>query len=321
MQPIAISVIMATYNRCALLPKALDSVLGSAVPESVQWEVVLVDNNSKDQTRQVADDYLSRHPNRLRYVRETQQGLSAARNAGIRESRGEVIVFTDDDIEAEIDWLWKLAAPLMQGEWGGAGGKVVPVWTCTPPRWFPLEHPWGAIVSFDPGHGPGPLARPPLGANMAFRKEMFEKYGLFRTDLGRTGNNLLSNEDIEFGRRLMDGGERLRYEPGAVVHHPVPENRLRKDYILSWWYNKARSDMRDSGISDDTKWFVAGIPLHLFRRLAMGTLRWMVAVEPSKRFYRKACLWHSAGAFMECYENRLTAAKKRSAAQASSSQS
>ena len=84
-----ISVILSTYNRCQSLAKALDSAAASTLPEGDEWEVVVVDNNSTDQTRDVVEDFQRRHPGRFRYVFESQQGLSHARNAGIREARGD----------------------------------------------------------------------------------------------------------------------------------------------------------------------------------------------------------------------------------------
>jgi glucosyl-dolichyl phosphate glucuronosyltransferase len=296
-----INVIICTYNRGEMLRTALESVAASAVPPSVEWDVLVVDNNSTDKTRDVVDEFCLRYPGRFRYLLETQQGLSHARNAGIRESRGDVLVFTDDDITVDGGWLWALSSPLLEGECAGTGGRVTPVWKCPPPRWFPIEHPWASIVQFDLGSDAGPLFKAPLGANMAFRKGVFEKHGGFRTDLGRCADSLLSNEDVEFGRRLLSAGERLRYEPSAVVRHPVAEDRLRKQYILDWWFGKARSDVRDGGIPPETKWFVVGIPLYMFRRLGMGTLRWIFSIKPSRRFYYKLCLWHSAGAIVECY--------------------
>ena len=83
-----ITLILCTYNRCQTLAKALGSVAASTLPDSLKWEVVVVDNNSTDQTREVIEDFCRRHPGRFRYVFEPQQGLSHARNAGIREAQG-----------------------------------------------------------------------------------------------------------------------------------------------------------------------------------------------------------------------------------------
>ena len=118
-----ITVILCTYNRCTILAKALNSVAASRLPESIEWEVLVVDNNSSDRTREVVEDYCRRFPGRFRYLFEPQQGLSYARNAGIREGRGYVLAFMDDDVTVEPEWLQNLTACLQDGEWAGAGDE------------------------------------------------------------------------------------------------------------------------------------------------------------------------------------------------------
>ena len=130
---------------------------------------------------------------------------------------------------------------------------------------------------------------------------MFEKYGGFRTDLGRRGLRLISNEDSEFGRRLLAAGERLRYEPAAVVYHPVTADRLRKNYFLAWWFGKGRTDVREFGIPPDTKWRLAGIPLVQFRRIAFRTLLWILTRDAARRFSYKLQAWTLAGEIVEAY--------------------
>jgi glucosyl-dolichyl phosphate glucuronosyltransferase len=296
-----ISVIVCTYNRCELLSKALASIVGSKVPSSAGWEIIVVDNNSSDQTRHVVEDLSGRYPRRLRYHLEPEQGLSAARNAGIRMSQGDVVVFTDDDVTVEPDWLWNLTAPLLNGEWVGAGGRIVPVWGVAPPRWFP-PNLIGPIVALDLGPIRVPLTIAPVGANMAFQREVFVKYGDFRTDLGRCGRRLRSGEDSEFGYRLFAAGERLCYEPSAVVHHPVPENRLQKKYFLSWIFESARTDVVMAGPPAGAKWLLAGVPMYLFRRLGRWSVQWLVSVKPSERFSCRLKVWAAAGTILECYQ-------------------
>ena len=309
-----ISVILCTYNRCQTLEKALASVAASTPPESIQWEVLVVDNNSPDGTRDVAESFCHRYPGRFRYLFELHQGKSYALNTGIREARGDVLAFMDDDVTVESSWLQNLTADLYSGDWAGAGGRILPRWPCAPPSWLPEKEWYGMapLVMFDRGTKAGPLTDPPFGTNMAFHRRVFEKYGTFRTDLGPGLNGKIrNNEDTEFGRRLLEAGERLRYEPTAVVHHSVPPNRLRKDYFLTWWFNKGRSDIRVNGLAADTKWFVSGIPLYLFRRLAVGTLRWMVTRDPSRRFSRRLAVWLLAGTMVESYHRSREVRTKR----------
>jgi hypothetical protein len=136
---------------------------------------------------------------------------------------------------------------------------------------------------------------------MAFQRWVFEKYGGFRTDLGPCAYKLLRNEDTEFGRRLLAAREQLRYEPSAVVYHPVPQERLRRQYFLTFWFDKGRSDILESGIPSDTRWHVAGIPVYLLRRITRWTAQWMISIKPSKRFYCKLGVWGIAGKIVECY--------------------
>ena len=306
-----ITVILCTYDRCQMLAQALESVAASSVPIAVDWEVLVVDNNSTDQTKAVVEDFCRRYPGRFRYLKEPQQGLCHARNAGVREARGSVLAFIDDDVTVDPTWVWNLTSGLLSGEWGGAGGRIFPLWTCSIPNWLSTEGPraLAPYVAFDLGAEAGPLAEPPFGANMAFQKKMFEKYGGFRTDLDRCGGGMLSNGDTEFGRRLLMGGERLRYEPSAVVNHPVTADRAQKRYVLAWEFGKGRADIRELGVAPGTKWFAYGIPLYMLRRLTVWTLRWMVMIKPSRRFSCKRRVWYLAGAIVECYERSRHANK------------
>jgi glycosyltransferase involved in cell wall biosynthesis len=297
-----ISVVLCTYNRCRSLAKALESVAASELPATFEWEVVVVDNHSSDQTREVVEDFCHRYPGRFRYVFEAKQGLSHARNAGIRQARGDFIAFTDDDLTVEPTWLLNLTVDLANGEWAGTGGRILPAETFSPPHWLALEGPYSMAgplyAHFDLGDKAHELDRPPYGANMAFRKEMFEKYGDFRIDLGASPGSALGNEDTEFGRRLMAAGERFRYQPSAVVYHMIPENRINKDYLLKWWFDFGRAQIRGDG----RRPAIWGIPRHyisipnlILSHLPRRTLLWMVTLNPQKRFYRKCMIQIAAG--------------------------
>lgn len=117
-----ITVVLCTHNRCEALAKALRSVAMSKVPESLGWEVLVVDNNSDDQTRNVVDEYCTEFPGRFRYLFESQPGKSHALNSGIEAARGQLLAFMDDDIIVELMWLQNLTARLHDRKWAGCGG-------------------------------------------------------------------------------------------------------------------------------------------------------------------------------------------------------
>ena len=298
-----ITVILCTYNRYQSLAKALDSVALSQLEPATSWEVLVVDNNSNDRTREVTEDFCRRYPGRFRYVFEGHPGKSHALNAGIGEARGDVLAFMDDDVTVDSNWLQNLTDPLLRGSWVGAGGRVFPERDVHFPDWIRLDNRFtvGPLVMFDLGPEAAPLKEAPFGTNMAFHKKMFEKHGGFRTDLGPQPGSEIRGEDSEFVSRLLLAAEPLLYEPSAVVYHAVSENRLRKQYFLAWWFDKGRSDIRMLGSAATSKWSVAGIPLVLFRRLLVWTLKWTVYVGSSERFIPKLTVWYLAGEIVESY--------------------
>ena len=320
-----ITLIVCTYNRCDNLRTLLDSVAQSVMPNGVEWEVLIVDNNSSDRTREVVEEFCQQEGSRFRYLFEPHQGKTYALNSGIREARGTILAFTDDDVTVEPDWLHNLTSNLRSGEWAGAAGRVSRTWTCCPPRWLSLEPRYRkmgfALVSFeiDQEAGELPSQYPPVGANMAFRQEVFAKHGGFRTDLGPKGDEtgdsgrqrvgLVADgnfqaprryDDTELGQRLMSRGERIRYEPSAIVYHPVPEHRLTKDYFLFWWCGRGR----DTNLILPNRGPVLGIPRYYLRIAKMAALftgnavAWLVAVKPYRRFYYKLMTWEMAGSIM-----------------------
>jgi len=294
------------------------------------WEVLVIDNNSTDQTRDLVEDFSRRHSGRFRYLLEPRPGKSYALNSGIANAFGRILAFVDDDAIVHPRWLQNLTAELGSGEWAGTAGRVLPAQTFVLPPWLSrsdcVVRRRGGMFQWDPlavlcaqfdlgDHPIGlDLNRAPYGVNMAFPKNVFEKYGGFRLDLGPRPNSQLRNEDVEFGRRLMKAGEQLRYVPSAVVYHPVPKGRVKKGFFLTWWFDYGRASILERGDRPD----VWGIPhdyLSLIRRLiaiSIMSLRWMFATRPHKRFFFKCMVWQETGMVVELY--RRLAGRKASQA-------
>jgi glucosyl-dolichyl phosphate glucuronosyltransferase len=243
------TVLIATYNRADLLDETLASLAKMRVSPQLRWDVIVVDNNSTDNTRDVVERQMARFPVRLGYLFEARQGRSSALNTGIREAQGAVLVFTDDDVRVVDGWLDAATAPLLSGDKaiGYTGGPVQPIWGAAPPAWLDLERGdlWGTIAIQN--HGSDPFIyeerrKVPLGANMAVRREVFDAIGGFRADLGRSGGRLILGQEVpELLMRARDAGCRGKYVPEMQVRHHIPAKRLTPAYFRKWWFGKGVS--------------------------------------------------------------------------------
>ena len=308
-----ITVVVCTYNRRGSLAKALESIANSAMPEPTAWEVLVVDNNSSDGTREAVEEFCSRYPNRFRYRFEPQQGKSYALNAALREAKGDVLAFTDDDVVVDSAWLVNLTTPLLGGKWFGSGGRTLPQGNFSLPRWFPVQnrHALGALALYDLGPHAQQMSEPPFGNNMAYRKQMFQKYGGFRTDLGPPPGNEVRGEDSEFACRLLSAGELLCYQPLAVVYHEVPPDRLTKRYFRRWFSAKGHQEFCELEISSQAKSLVHKFPLLLLARILVRTLLWMVTIKPSKRFSYVIEMAYLAGQIKEFWTRRRSRGNRK----------
>jgi glycosyltransferase involved in cell wall biosynthesis len=298
------SVIVCTYNRCESLRTTLASLAALNVPESISWELIVVDNNSTDGTREVVERFANQQSFPVIYLLERAQGLSFARNAGIAKARGEFVVFTDDDVLVEPGWLWRLVELFETSQCAAIGGKIVPSWTCRQPEWFTASGRFrlqGVIVSFDRGAETKRLDSAPFGANMAFRREVFGRYGGFRTDLGRSGRSLLGGEDSEFCSRLIGAGEQVMYAADAVVYHPVQPERMTKAYFQAWYFEFGRAAVKVEGIPEGTVCYW-GIPRYLFRTCLSNALRWWLSAATARRFYYKVHAYMNVGTIVEAWQ-------------------
>lgn len=250
---VRISLVIATYNRAEQLMTTLVSVAAqSLAPEA--WECVVVDNNSTDATRERVAAFGACHPElHIRYIFEREQGLSAARNAGIAASQGDIIAFVDDDERIVPDFLGAYVDLFdSHPEAMAAGGCIIAEYPTGRPRWMsrfteqPIANPmnYGAAVRvFPKGKIPG-------GGNMAFRREALVRVGIFDTSLGRTGKSLIGGEESDLFERMAAVGIRPYYVPRAVMYHIIPAEKLTREYFLRLCYNTGVSQRRRAELHD-----------------------------------------------------------------------
>jgi glycosyltransferase involved in cell wall biosynthesis len=298
-----LSVVICTWNRAESLQKTLESIENCRVPDGTDWEVLIVDNNSTDATSVICQSFVQRNAERYRYLLEKRQGKSFALNTAIENARGDIIAFTDDDVLIEVDWLFALLRAFDAYDCVGVAGKIVPVWNSPKPPWFVFDGPYRlmvAIVEYDLGDQVQPcqIETAPYGANLALRKYVFGTYGPFRTDLGPVAGTTFRGEDTEYCRRLMRRGEKLIYVPGAVVHHPVPQERTTKRYFESWYFDYGRMLVRTSSPSGTTTSYF-GVPRYLLRKLVSCVWEWNTSFELKRRFYHRLRVWQTLGEITE----------------------
>lgn len=233
---------ICTYNRAGLLGKALQS-LAVCTPPKGEWEVLLIDNNSSDHTRAIAESFIGRLP--LRYVFEPEQGLSAARNRALRECRGDVLLFTDDDLRFDPDWLACYEKAFMdQPGAGWFGGRIRPLWEHTKPRWLRDENMpliSGLLVHYDLGGQDRAYTNvdpTPFGASFALRRNTFEQIGQFRNDLGVRGDVPGRGEEADYFERIRRAGITGYYVACSSAWHWQDPRRFRWGYLYRYGIQK-----------------------------------------------------------------------------------
>jgi glycosyltransferase involved in cell wall biosynthesis len=292
-----ITVVLCTYNGADSLGSALTSLSKLSVPDGLSWEVVLVNNNSADDTEKIIEEFAPTSGLNIQYVFEPKQGRAFALNAGIRRGRGDILAFTDDDVIVDSQWLAGLSKTFANFECIGVGGRVIPVWRQPRPTWLEMEGQQ-VVGHFEYGDEPKQISLPPIGANMAFRRSAFEEYGLFRVELGVNKSEIGGTEDDEFGRRLLRAGETIMYAPQAIIYLQVESHRLTKEYFLRWFYSMGKANMRARMWPEDAVCYF-GVPRYLFGTVIRSSLQWAITFNEKRRFQHKLRLYRALGGILE----------------------
>ncbi|WP_214629815.1 glycosyltransferase [Paenibacillus agaridevorans] len=236
------TVAICTHNRSKDTREAVESVM-SGRADLDDYEVIVVDNRSTDDTAAVMKALQERYGERLRYVFEGELGLSVARNRAIREAKGTYILFLDDDALAMPGWVEAIVDVFeSDAAIGCVGGRIDPVWESSEPDWIPEEHrSVFTILDYAPTVTEMEAPSIPYGANVAFRRELFLDIGHFREDLGRRGGKLLSSEESELIGRLRRS-HKVYYTPHGGVRHKIAKERATRKWFLKRMFWQGVSD-------------------------------------------------------------------------------
>jgi len=309
-----LDVIVPTYNRAALLPDLLKSLLVASVPDGLDVAITIVDNNSSDATAEVVNEWKPLFRGRLRYIFEPAQGRCLALNRGITSTAGDLVGIVDDDEQVVPEWF-RIAHDTFSARCiDFLGGPYIPNWqeNCFRPEWIPPDYPGvlGAVHNGDEirEYGddfPGTL----MGGNCVIRRRIFERIGLFDVALGQIGTSRLVGEDEDLYQRLLAAGARGVYNPAFAILHHIPPDRLTKRYFRRWCFWRAVAWALIHKKRRQPVTYVGGVPRYLYGRAARALVRLGAGLHrtSARRFSDELALWDLGGFMYGTYLYRSRA--------------
>ena len=300
-----ISLIICTLNRNQDLKELLECLLTQKTDNMFEYEIVVVDNNSSDDTKKVIDVLMPRFNGKLRYFLETRKGKPFCINTGIAQAKGEVLGFTDDDCLVENDYLSTIYNEFKNADASIAfmGGKVLPKWYCKKiPSWITEEF-MGPLGVFNCGDEPFVIekkegSKPTLffGENQLFRKSVFSKHG-------NSAESKIYAQDTEICRRLLNNGEKALYAPKIKVYHKIPNRRLTPQNFYEW-FNR-RGQYADFFLTYENKpYYINGIPFWVIRDCIKHYVLSFLSFSKTKRVRTRCDAYYSCGIMQKIISNK-----------------
>jgi len=253
MNSIQISAVICTHNRAGYLKKSIESLVNQNL-DNEKYEIIVIDNCSTDETAEVVNN-LKRNSNIIRYIYEPSIGLSNARNTGWENAGGNYVAYLDDDAIAQNDWLSNIIDSFtnIKPEPDVIGGKIEPVWESERPDWLTenLQRALSVVSWSDHALIINNTSMWIAGANIAYRKDLLEKYNGFNTELGRIGKKLLSGEEILLNKLIIRDSYNVYYVPSSKVKHHIPVERMHKEwFIRRYYYNGISGSLIDCELNN-----------------------------------------------------------------------
>lgn len=273
-----ITVTVCTWNRAPLLERCLQQMTRLRPPAGLEWELLVVDNNSSDRTGEVIAGFAGRLP--IAAIHEARPGLSHARNAAVARARGDYLVWTDDDIVVDAGWLAAYVEAFRR--WPDAavfGGPILPRFDGTPPRWLVESWPLVKVAYAARDFGPSAVALRkedpglPFGANFALRAREQRRF-LYDPGLGRNqdGRLLLCGEETQVIESILAGGGTGWWVPDARVEHWIPAHRQTTAYLRLYFESRGRLNALGNGPT--TVVSLLGRPRWAWRQAVVQELRY-----------------------------------------------
>lgn len=284
-----ISVVVCTYNRAGLLRSCLEPLTAQTLARE-KFEVLVIDNNSTDDTSQVANEFAAKNSH-FRVIAEPEQGLSHARNRGWKEAEGQFVAYIDDDARARTDWLSQMYGFVERNpDVEAFGGPFEAFFEMELPVWFPPEY---GSWSLGERERPIKVGEEYInGTNMAFRKSLLQSLGGFKTSLGMTGERISYGEETRLLIDLAERGIPVYYLPQMRVSHLVADYKMSLRWLLFSSYASGRC-------SAETLNQQRSLGAH-FCGLGVGTVKMVVQLIGSDKVPFKRKLYYALNGL--CWE-------------------
>jgi glycosyltransferase involved in cell wall biosynthesis len=303
-----VSVLIPTYNGRELLARLLESLRDAEPADGFDWEIIVIDNNSTDDTKSVVEAFRTGNRLNVTYIFAPEPGKTRALNRGLSEAAGTFVAFLDHDVVVAHDYVTELRNVIRSRSYNVFGGRVVPTWSAPPPAWVlggkALQTSRGGVIVHDYGDEPRVYAgdmRLPIGCNFVCRRSLFDEVGLFNINLGPRPGAQIAGEETDLFRRLQAHGEAILYAPSIRVFHPVDPARLTKSYFRYRYFCHGRGVILVKPPASNLP-RLFGVPRFLYRLLleSAGSGLWAVCRGDSyAAFDHQLDMWYAVGAIVE----------------------
>lgn len=302
---ITVSVVICTYNRTDLLPNTIQALIAqSKLPE----EIIIVDNNSTDNTAEVVNKLISENKKaNITYHLEKKQGATHARNAGGLLAKGEILVFFDDDVIPDKEYIKNLQNHFNNNKLDYVAGKIELEYLSPRPEWLD-DRLTGILATYNYGDQivefpcTGKLF--PYTANVAIKKEIFlEVKGFTPNELDYKWSKPC-NDDILFGIKVYKAGYSIKFLPGIAVKHLIPEERLTVEYFKSCMYFYGIADIIHQIIPYKILSHLFILLRSLFRLLA-GFIKSRLETDPKEKHWQYFRIYYNWGLIVGIIRSRL----------------
>lgn len=312
-----ITLLVCTYNRSGDLREMLETAVAQKTDGAFTYEILVVDNNSTDDTRAVVEEFIARGHKNLRYLFESRQGKSFALNTGLNALRGGIFTICDDDFVLPEVWLKDIFAAFnAHPEVSFVSGKVLPAWQAEPPVWLTADH-WSALALTDYGEKEFYADENKQICLLAcsFRTADVAEVGGYSQKLGVTKNQIGGTEDLEILKRLWKSGRKGIYLPHIWFYHKVEPHRITKRYHRRWHsgHGSFYAAMRDEEVEQASA-RLFDVPAHLYFQAAKNIFHWLkysIQRKKATAFWYETQFYFFKGFFRERRKEFLESAQNR----------